>query len=311
MLNETIVSEIATKLGMPEVLEQFRSTETPAAGVNPFAEKLGLVEAFTSEQLTQRLTNERAEAAREATKVATGNTYGALDKRILAETGIAKSDQESTVEYMARAAKEKFGTKTEESDELKRLRADLVAKDTLLATNATRLTEMEAGFATERKQVLINSKLDARINLLAIDVPASVPAESRQAYLDNQREFVKYKLMQAHVVDVVDGKTQFTDKASGQVVRDPKTAAPITEAALIDQFAPKVVSLKKQSAAQGSGYDSSRTTVAGDGAAAFDFALYATRAEFATALNKAGIGSGTPEGGKLYEAFKKARPDAK
>jgi hypothetical protein len=311
MLNEAIVSEIATKLGMPEVLEQFLHADTPAAGVNPFAEKLGLVEAFTSEQLTTRLTNERQIAATEAAKAATGNTYGAIDTRTLKATGIAKNQGETTVDYTERAFKEKFGTAAPEGDELKRLRADLVAKDALLATNATRLTEMEAGFATERKQATINGKLDARINLLNIDVPASVPADNRQAYIDNQREFVKYKLMQAHDVDVVDGKTQFTDKATGQVVRDVKTAAPITEAALIDQFAPKVVSLKKTSAAQGSGFDSSRTTPTGDGGAAFDFALYATRAEFATALNKAGIGSGTPEGGKLYEDFKKARPDAK
>ncbi|RZK87377.1 MAG: hypothetical protein EOO62_39345, partial [Hymenobacter sp.] len=109
MLNEATVSAIAEKLGLPEVLTQFQSTETPADGVNPFADALTPLQVFQGAQLTERLSNERAAAAEEARKTAVGNTYGAMDKRILAETGVAKNDNESTVDYMSRAAKEKFG----------------------------------------------------------------------------------------------------------------------------------------------------------------------------------------------------------
>lgn len=310
MLNETTVSEIAAKLGMPEVLEQFLQSDAPADGVNPFAEKLGLFEVFSSADLLARISNESKIAADKATKDATGNTYGAIDTRTLKATGLAKNPGESTVDYTERAFKEKFGTAGDESADLKRLQADIAAKDQLLAEKETKLTEMEATHVSERKQGQINAKLDARINLLNIDVPASVPADGRQAYIDNQREFVKYKLMQAYDVDVVEGKTQFTDKATSQIVRDPKTAGSITEAALIDQFAPKVVSLKKPSAAQPSGFKSGAPST-DDGGASFDFQQYATKADFAKALNAYGIGSGTPEGGKLYANFVKARPDAK
>ena len=311
MLNETIVSEIATKLGMPEVLEQFLKSDAPADGVNPFAEKLGLFELFTATDLTARISNESKIAAAQAAKDATGNTYGAIDTRTLKATAIAKNPGESTVDYTERAFKEKFGTAGDESEDLKRLKADIAAKDVLLLTKESKLSEMEATYATEKKAAQINAKLDTRINALTIDIPATVAAADRPAYLDNQREFVKYKLMQAYEVDVVEGKTQFTDKATGQVVRDAKTAAPITEAALIEVFAPKVVSLKKVSAVQPSGYQSGANSPTGDGAASFDYSQYATKADFAKALNAQGIGSGTPEGAKFYGEFLKARPDAK
>ena len=303
MLNEAIVSEIATKLGMPEVLVQFLKSDAPADGVNPFADQLGLVEAFTTEQLTVRLSNERQIAATEATKTATGNTYGAIDTRTLKATGIPKNQGETTVDYTERAFKEKFGLPANEPAEIQRLRDDLAAKDALLGQKETAFKEMEVAHATERKQGQINGVLDSAIN--------GLPISTTPEMLDSQREFVKFRLNQAYTADVVDGKVQYTDRASGQVVRDAKTAAPITTAALVEQFAPKVVSLKKTSAAQGSGFDSSRTVSTADGNTAFDFALYATKGELAAAINKAGIGSGTPEGATIYAAFLKARPDAK
>jgi hypothetical protein len=304
MLNETIVSEIATKLGMPEVLEQFRSAETPAEGVNPFAEKLGLVEAFTADQLNTRLANERQMAAQEATRTATGNTYGAIDSRTLKATGIAKNEGESTVDYTERAFKEKFGTKVEESAELQRLRTELTARETALATVNTELEKVKVTYATERQELQINAKIDAPINALIINTTPEL--------LDSQREFVKFRLLQKYEVALVDGKEQFTDKQTKEVKRDPKTAAPMTAAALVAEFAPTVVSLKQDpSAKPGSGYSGSGNNFNSGDASAMDFSKYTSKEEFAKDLAKQGLSMGSAKASELYDAFKKARPDLK
>ncbi|MBG8556166.1 hypothetical protein [Hymenobacter guriensis] len=305
MLNEKIVSDLAEKLGLPEVLEQFRSTETPADGVNPFAEKLGLVETFSAEQLTARLTNERQIAAAEATRTATGNTYGAIDSRVLKATGIPKNEGERTDDYTERAFKEKFGKSGgDENAELTRLRADIAAKDQLLTQKDTELQQVQVRYATEAKQTQINARLDAAINTLPINTTPEL--------LDSQREFVKYRLSQKYDIDVVEGKEQFTDKVTKEVKRDSKTAAPMTAAVLVAEFAPTVVSLKKQSVTTGSGFQGSGNDFnKEDDAATFDFTKYTSLKEFAEDLNKQGIPSGSDKGGKVYAAFKKARPDLK
>lgn len=298
------VSALAAKIGStPEVLQKFLSDAAAAEEVKPFAESLGLLEVFTPDEFTARIGNERTLAATEATKTATGNTYGAIDTRTLKATGIAKNQGETTVDYTERAFKEKFGTKVEESAELQKLRTELVARDTALATVNGELESTKVAFATERQQAAINAKIDSPINALPINTTPEL--------LDAQREFLKHMLLQKYDVALVDGKEQFTDKATNTVKRDPKTAAPITAAALVAEFAPTVVQLKKLSAAQGSGYDSSRTNLNDGEASSFDFAQYATKEEFAKALNKSGIGSGSARGSELYAAFEKARPDLK
>lgn len=237
-LNQTTVSELASKLSTtPEVLTKFLTEGTPEEEVNQSLAALRAGHVFTDTQLSERLANERAAAAEEARKTAVGNTYGAMDKRILAETGVAKNDNESTVDYMARAAKEKYGTKADESEEMKQLRQAVADKDALLVAKNGELEQLKVAHATEAKTLQINSKLDTAINALNINAPAEL--------LDAQRELVKFKLMQKYEADVVDGKVQFKDKATGQVVKDTTTASPLTEAALIAQFAPTVVSVTK------------------------------------------------------------------
>ncbi|RPD50050.1 hypothetical protein DNI29_04435 [Hymenobacter sediminis] len=247
--NEKTVSDLAEKLGLPEVLEQFRSADVPADGVNPLAEKLGTLHVFGQAQLEERLNNEKAAAAEDARKTAVGNTYGAMDKRILAETGIAKADGESTVDYMARAAKEKFGKPGNESEVMQRLRTDLEETRSALQKRNTEYEQLEVKHATEAKTLQINSRLDMAINTLPIDAPTEK--------LDSQRRFLKYELEQKYSVDVVDGRVEFTDKATGKVVKNPTTQTPLTEAEIIAQFAPTVVSLKQTSQKRGTGVQSS------------------------------------------------------
>jgi hypothetical protein len=298
------VSALATKVGTtPEVITKFLTDAQAAAEVKPFADSLGLLEVFNPEQLTQRITNERTQAATEATNTTKGNTFGTMDKRILDDTGIAKNAGELTIDYMARAAKEKYGTKANESEELTRLRGEIAAKDSLLTQKDTELQQLQVQHGTERKQGQINASLDAAIHALPIQATAEL--------LDSQREFVKYRLGQAYDIDVVDGKVVFKDKGTENVVRDSKTAAPMTAAALIEQFAPKVVSLKATSVTTGSGFQSSSTNLNDGEASAFDYTQYASKEEFAKALNKAGISSGSKRGTDLYSAFEKARPDLK
>lgn len=297
------VSALATKLGADaEVITKFLTDATAAAEVKPFADLLGTLEVFKPDELASRLTNERAEAALKSKNETLGVTYGALDRRIFEDTGIVKAGSESTVEYMARAAKEKYGTKGDESAEMTRLRSDLTAARNLLTEKDTKLQEVEVAHATEKKQTQINGRIDAPINALSINTTPEL--------LDSQREYVKYRLLQKYDVDLVDGKEQFTDKMTKEVKRDPKTAAPMTAAALVAEFAPQVVSLKKSSTAQPSGFNSGANDF-NDGASSFDFSKYATKEEFANDLNKQGIASGSDEGLALYKKFKAARPDLK
>jgi hypothetical protein len=214
MLSEKIVSDIAEKLGLPEVLELFRSPDAPADGVNPLAEKLTPLQVFTQTDFDTRINTERQASATEATRVAAGNTYGAIDKRIKEITGLDKLPEESkdSLAYAERAFREKFGTAGTESDELKRLKDVISAKDLLLEQTQTKLTEMEVEHATEKKQTQINGTIDEPIKKLLINVPAD--------QLASQQGYVKFRFNDAYTADVVDGKVQFTDKATGKVVTE-------------------------------------------------------------------------------------------
>jgi hypothetical protein len=297
-LNEKIVSDLAEKLGMPEVLEQFRSAETPADGVNPLADKLTGLHVFGQTQLDERLTNERTTAAEEARRTAVGNTYGAIDSRILADTGIPKKENEKTADYVARAAKEKYGTKGDESAEMTRLRTDLEDAKTALQTKTTELDTLKVTHATEAKALQINSKLDLAINGLSIEAPADK--------LDSQRRFLKYEFEQKYSADVVEGRVEFKDKATGEIVRDPTTRTPLTEAQLIAKFAPTVVSIKT-SQKRGAGVDdhSHNNNQESD-----DLAAFANIDDYKKHLTQAGVVLASSEGQEKiskYLEFRKAK----
>jgi hypothetical protein len=303
MLIEENVSVLAAKLGStPGIITKFLTDAAASEEVKPFADTLGTLHVFKADELAQRDTNLTTQAAQKAKNDTLGTTYGAMDERIQTETGIAKKTGESTIEYMARAAKEKYGTRGDESAEMTRLRGDLTAAQELVKQTNTKLAEVEVAHATEKKQTQINGRIDAPINALNINTTPEL--------LDSQREYLKYRLFQKYDVDLVDGKEQFTDKVTKEVKRDPKTAAPMTAAALVAEFAPQVVSLKKSSTAQPSGFNPGANDFT-DEASAFDFSKYASKEEFAADLNKQGIASGSPEGAAIYKKFKAARPDLK
>ncbi len=297
--NQTTVLEAAGKLGMaPEVFTKFLLKDTPEAEVTPLLASLKGLEVFTPSEFTARIGNERSQAATEADRLAKGNTYGAIDRRTLKATGLAKNEGESTEDYSERAFKEKFGTKVEESAELQRLRTELTARETALATANTELESAKVAHATERQQLQINAKIDAPINALSINTTPEM--------LDAQRAFLKHMLFQQYDVALVDGKEQFTAKGSTDVKRDPKTAAPMTAAALIAEFAPTVVSLKTTSAGQGSGYKNSPQSFT---SGSIDFSQFPTADDLGKALAKQGITAGSPEGGKIMKDAMTARPE--
>lgn len=295
MLNEATVSAIAEKLGLPEVLTQFQSTEAPADGVNLFADALTPLQVFQQQQFDERLTNERASAAKEAERIAVGNTWGLQDKRILQDTGIAKKEGESTIEYMARAAKEKYGKQSDESEEMKQLRQAVLDKDALLLQKNGELEQLKVTHATEAKTLQINARLDNAINSLAIDASAEL--------LDSQREFLKFKFNQKYEADLVDGKVVFKDKATGAIVKDTTTASPLTEAALIAQFAPTVVSVR-QSRRSGAGV---RAADKSANAGTDNMADFATLDEYKKHLTENGITLLSPEGQAKISAYMKAQ----
>jgi hypothetical protein len=304
-LNEATVSAIAEKLGLPEVLTQFQSTETPEDGVNPFADALTPLQVFQEKQLTERLSNERAAAAEEARKTAVGNTYGAMDKRILAETGVAKNDNESTVDYMARAAKEKFGTKSDESEEMKLLRDEVKTTRELLVTRNGELEQMKVTHASETKTLQINSKLDNAIDKLALVVPATITKdEDIQAYVDSQQEFFKFKFMQKYEGDLVNGKVVFKDKATGKVETDSITGSPLTEAALVAKFAPSVVSVKATSQKSGAGVKAADNL---NNQGPDNFGDFASLDDYKKHLTQSGVTLTSKAGQEKITAYIKAR----
>lgn len=302
-LNQTTVSSLAATLRTtPEVLTKFLTEAEASEEVKPFAATLGGLQVFTESDFNTRLTNERQIAATEATRTATGNTYGAIDSRILKATGIAKAADESTADYSERAYKEKFGKNGgDESEELKRLRSDITAKDQLLQQKDTELQKMVAEHATEAKQARINSGLDAAINALPINAEAK--------FLDAHRRLVKSELMQAYDVDVVDGKTIFKDKKTGKEMRNATTADYMTEAELVTLFAPNVVSLKATSAAQPSGFKPGAPSTDASGASVIDYSQFNSRDELNTYLKRYGISPTGKEGGVHLNKFKAARPE--
>jgi hypothetical protein len=127
------------------------------------------------------------------------------------------------------------------------LRQAVADKDALLVQKNGELEQLTVKHATEAKALQINARLDNAINGLAIDATPEL--------LDSQREFLKFKFNQKYDADLVDGKVVFKDKA-GIVQKDTTTASPLSEAALIAQFAPTVVSIK-QSQKRGAGVSAS------------------------------------------------------
>jgi hypothetical protein len=310
-LNQTTVSSLAATLRTtPEVLTKFLTEAEASEEVKPFAATLGSLQVISAEDFDVRITRERTEAAQKAKDDAVGNTYDAVDKRIFKATGIAKLPEEAkdSLAYAERAYREKFGSKADESTELKSLRETLEAKDSLLTQATQKLQEMEVAHTTERKQTQINATIDKPIQGLKIRIPAD--EEKPQEYLANQQAYFKYRFEQAYSADSVDGKVQFTDKATGKIVTDPTRAGnPMDAETLIAQFAPKVVSLKAQSAAQPSGFKPGAPSTDATGAAVIDYTQFNSRDELNTYLKKYGISPTGKEGGVHLNKFKAARPE--
>jgi len=295
-LNPTTVSSLAAKLATtPEVLTQFLSQDAPEAEVQPFAETLGSLKIFQPAQFEERLTNERNSVTKDAERIAAGNTYGKIEKDIFKETGIEKGEKESTVEYMLRAAKEKFGKPADESELMQQLRQAVADKDALLIQKNGELEQLKVTHATEAKTLQINARLDNAINGLAIDATADL--------LDSQREFLKFKFNQKYEADLVDGKVVFKDKASGTIVKDTTTASPLTEAALIAQFAPTVVSIK-QSQRSGAGVKAADKS---NNSGTDNPADFATLDEYKKHLTENGVTLLSTEGQAKISAYMKAQ----
>jgi hypothetical protein len=297
--NETTVSEVASKLGLtPEVFTKSLLKDTPEAEVSPVLASIQGLQVHRTEDFAARIDRERKEAATEASNNAKGGVFDMVDQRILKATGIAKLPEEArdSLAYAERAYKEKFGTKAEESTELRQLRETIEAKDALLTQTATKLQELEVGYATERKQAQINSSLDGPILKLNINVP--------EADLASQQEYVKWRFNQAYTADVVEGKPVFTDKATGKVVTDPKKAGnPMDAATLIAEFAPKVVSIKAPSQRSGAGIKASDTSSNQD---LNNFSDFDTLDAYKKHLTESGVTLASQVGQEKIAAYMKA-----
>jgi hypothetical protein len=298
--NETTVSEVASKLGLtPEVFTKSLLKDTPEAEVTPVLAGIKGLEVHRTEDFATRIERERKEAATEATNNAKGGVFDMVDQRIFKATGIAKLPEEArdSLAYAERAYKEKFGVKADESTELRQLRETIEAKDALLVEKTNKLQELEVGYATERKQAQINASLDKPILKLTINVP--------EDQLAGQQEFVKWKFNQAYSADIVEGKTVFTDKATGKVVTDPNRAGnPIDAETLIAQFAPKVVSLKVPSQRSGAGIKASGTS---NNQGPDNFGDFASIDDYKKHLTESGVTLTSKAGQEKITAYIKAR----
>lgn len=306
-LIEQHVSALAEKLGTtPEVMTKFLSDASAAEEVKPFVDSLGGLHVFTQDDLTARIANDSAELITKARNEGTGNAYGALDKRIFKETGIAKlSEKEPTAEYATRAYKERFGSAGNESEELQRLRADIQAKDELLNTqNATitqlntKLETMEVEGATKVQQARHNAGVDSKINALPIQPPAGLAEAEAQAYIDSQREFLKFKFDQRYAVSFVDGKAVHTDKVTGKEVRGGTRNDLLSADQILEQFAPTVVSLKNVQK-NGTGLN----TTGNSNSDTKDFAAYDTLEAYQKSLTTGGITLLSQKGQQLQKEY--------
>lgn len=295
------VAEVATKLGIPEtaVKEMFLVGDTTTPEVAPIIESIKSGHFFTTDVLTTREANLRREASEEASRNAIGNTYGAMDKRVLEVTGIEKNKDEKTIDYIARAIQAKGGTP---SEELQRLQNTLAQKDQALTVLQEKYDNRDKEYSKKEKQLLINQQLDIPINALSINVD--------DKFVPQQRKLLKTELLEKYNVELLDnGKMKFVDKVSGQERKNPTTLEYMQADELIKEFAPTVVPLKQQtSGKRGTGLPGplDLNNTAGD---ALDFSQYSSQEAFAEDLKKQGIPTGSAKAGELYAAFQKARPD--
>jgi hypothetical protein len=294
------VSALATKLGTePEIITKFLTDAAATEEVKPFAEKLGKLQVFPEDIFNTRLENERQQAAEKAKNLTLGTTYGAVDERVKKATGIEKQTGESTLDYQERAFREKF-SKTTDTEETQRLRDDLAASKNLLAAKSTEFETYKSGVEKQTAKQRLDSNLTA---------PLAAIAETLVE--PGQQEYIKFMFEQKYTGQLNGETVEYKDKATGEIVRDTNTAAPMTGEALLKQFAPTVkgVSFKKPSPTSGSGFQGSSTNLNSGSTETMDFSGFASTADFNAELRKQGIAAGSDRAGKLYEAFKKARTD--
>ena len=294
------VSALATKLGTePDIITKFLTDAAASEEVKPFADKLGTLQIFPEDVFNTRLDNERQIAADAAKKLTLGTTYGAVDERVKKATGIEKQNGESTLDYQERAFREKF-SKTTDTEETQRLRDDLAASQTLLAAKNTEFETYKSGIEKQTAKQRLESALTTPLTAIAETLTDAA-----------QVEYIKYLFEQKYTGQLNGETVEYKDKATGQIVRDPATAAPMTGEALLKQFAPTVkgVSFKKPSPTSGSGFQGSSAITTTEGGLTMDYAALTSYDDFKKALAKAGYAAASEEAGKLYEGLKKARPD--
>jgi len=288
------VSALGTKLGVaPEVLTKFLTDAAASEEVKPFAESLPKLHVFTDDVFTARIGNERKLAADE-TK---GVTYGAVDRRVKEATGIEKNSGETTLDYQERAFREKF-SKTTDSDELQRVRDEATAAKQLLTAKTTEFETFKTGIEKEKAK----DKVARDFTTAVATIPLADPS---------QADYVGFKFNEKYSSKLTEAGIEYTDRATGQVARNPSTAGLATAADLLTAFVPtlKGVSLTKPSASQPSGYQAGQKITTTEGGATMDYASLASYDEFKATLSKQGIAAGSEKGSQLYAGLKAARPD--
>lgn len=291
------VSALAAKLGAePEVIAKFLTDAAASEEVKPFAEKLGTLHVFSNTDFTTRITNERQQAASEAGNTAKGLTYGAVDRRVKETTGIEKNVGESTLDYQERAFREKF-SKTSDSEELQRVRDEATAAKQLLTAKTTEFDTFKSTVEKESAKARIAGAFKEALGTVALADPS-------------QGEYLQFKFEQKYSTKHTEAGIEYTDRATGEVQRNPNTAGLATAADLLPKFAPTVqgLSLKKPSAAESSGFKIGSTTIT-EGATTMDYAALASYDDFKATLAKNGIPAGSDVAGKLYAGLKEKRPD--
>jgi hypothetical protein len=303
---EEQVTEVATKLGeSPEVVKKFLAQDEKAPEVIALLGKLKVATILPEADFNARIENEKKIAGEAGAKNGAINAHEALAKKIKAKYGIDKlTPEEHTSAYLERVIEEKLkASGGEPTAEIKRLQDELAAKETKLTELGTKLTKLESDHQTERQSNTINSRLDAAINALQFEIPAYLKDQALiDAHINNQREFVKFKLGQKYDVALVDGKEQFTDKATGQVVRDATRADIMNAKAVIDSFAPTVASLKQASSGKrGAGFKDTPLDLSKlDNA---QFANYPTLKDFTDHLKASGVSLVSEEAREKMEQY--------
>lgn len=228
---EEIQAELATntelKTGLLGALESDLFTHAKSKGliVRTADEEATHLKNYETEKLNPRISE----------------IYSNIDKDVKEASGIEREAQEKTYAYVKRVAASLLGQKTDlekkladamagKGDEL--TKQELATLKQTLAEKENALKDLETKSKSETFGLKVGFGVDRYLAGQKIYVPAHVPDDQKQAYIDSRIKYIKSDFLNTFKPEETDKGIVFKD-SNGQIQLDSKSASPKTEADLI------------------------------------------------------------------------------